>query len=625
MNQQQQHLQQQLLRQQHQQQPHVLSLRTHSDEAIVLENNVSSRLLGFQQKPLSPRYKACNNPSVQQLEEWYKQQIHTLDRYKSKIQEKLEMLLTRKEALVALIDSTVAQSAAAFMEQQQRSKQNNRHAKSLEVLRHQLDKARAEVKQVDCLIESLNDRMKIAGESVSFYQRQIKKRWCRISADQQAVLTREGVELLSDVVLVDEDVFDDDMHQQDRLVGEIRELHCKEVCLSVEIELLVAEKRAFSEAKEQLIEHRQKLKDEIRTLEHGETWKTVIEDLIKEVETLESKIVPVQLQLQEVEIMKASFLERFQALFNHFPSLSSESFEIAHVDCKFSLFTDDVKTESVPEFAVWISKDFLLLEPEVPEKEMALDLLKAWSFCIPSSNVIYCRHASRSFHDCVKVSLSGNWNNFFQCRITRSECNSLELFSPSDNNGPQNLLIECEALKRSSCLSRIDITPDESFVSEATLGEIICKGPQRFRAESWNRVYKLSMDGSATSTFSRVIDNRSPVILLVKTMTEEVFGFYSCTPWKISKTYFGNGECFVFGSVGYSSTKFFKWSGKNSFFQLLNSSYLAIGGGSSHALYLDMSLSRGTTGYCETFNSPALCSAHCFEVMGIELWGVVKD
>ena len=69
--------------------------------------------------------------------------------------------------------------------------------------------------------------------------------------------------------------------------------------------------------------------------------------------------------------------------------------------------------------------------------------------------------------------------------------------------------------------------------------------------------------------------------------------------------------------------KVFKWSRSNSYFQLSNSDSIAMGGGSHFAIFLDSMLDRGTSGACETFNSPCLSASKEFEVVVLEAYKLV--
>jgi hypothetical protein len=99
-------------------------------------------------------------------------------------------------------------------------------------------------------------------------------------------------------------------------------------------------------------------------------------------------------------------------------------------------------------------------------------------------------------------------------------------------------------------------------------------------------------------------------LLVVKTSTNAVVGAYASSEWAPQEGYFGDDECFVFNFSGAgdgSTLSTFRGnSGANSFFQLANEDSLAMGGGGNCALMLDCEGFGGTTGACDTFQSPPL-------------------
>ena len=93
----------------------------------------------------------------------------------------------------------------------------------------------------------------------------------------------------------------------------------------------------------------------------------------------------------------------------------------------------------------------------------------------------------------------------------------------------------------------------------------------------------------------------------------------------------------------------FKWSGKNDYVALCEPEYISFGGGCAaspshlcldrlraslssdghYGLYLDETLSDGSSAHCPTFDNEPLCSAGprqgeavVFECVGLEVWGI---
>lgn len=67
----------------------------------------------------------------------------------------------------------------------------------------------------------------------------------------------------------------------------------------------------------------------------------------------------------------------------------------------------------------------------------------------------------------------------------------------------------------------------------------------------------------------------------------------------------------------------YRWTRANTYFQLGARDGIGVGGGTHFALWLDPDWERGTSAFCETFNSPTLASSEAFRVRTVELWHLV--
>jgi hypothetical protein len=310
------------------------------------DNNIFSRVFSApiqQTPPTSPVSWNQLNPFVQALRDWYVQQGEKLDNVQAALEDKLEMLQIRKDALLKLVESTIVESTAAAQQQQH---QQDINSESIEVLKFKLDKIRKEIKKVDSQLESLSVRTQISAESLGHFQRQIKRRWDRISTDCQVTLAREGVQMADDVILVEEDLaMTLGNESEEQLCMEIRDLHSKEMCLKVELEVLAAEQKTFMDLKEQFLQERQTIKDELRTLELGDEWRGVIEDLLKEVDAIAEKISPMRSQFENVERARSALDNRCTMLFNSFPVMRSEDFVVVRAEALYKLVIDELKLD----------------------------------------------------------------------------------------------------------------------------------------------------------------------------------------------------------------------------------------------------------------------------------------
>lgn len=148
--------------------------------------------------------------------------------------------------------------------------------------------------------------------------------------------------------------------------------------------------------------------------------------------------------------------------------------------------------------------------------------------------------------------------------------------------------------------------------------------PRRFRMfDKWELLYSTGAHGVSLATFFRRTGWRSPSLLMVMDDKYQVFGAFCPAPWEAHFTYFGTGECFVFRWRGVDGLQVFRWSKMNDFFQLArNGEGIAVGGGTNNAIRLDPDFLHGSSGPCETFNSPALSasSSEDFTCLFCEVW-----
>ncbi|XP_020965096.1 oxidation resistance protein 1-like isoform X2 [Arachis ipaensis] len=102
-----------------------------------------------------------------------------------------------------------------------------------------------------------------------------------------------------------------------------------------------------------------------------------------------------------------------------------------------------------------------------------------------------------------------------------------------------------------------------------------------------------------------------------------VFGSLVEAPLRPSnKKYQGTNSTFVFTNIS-GHPVIYRPTGLTRYFTLCNSEFLAIGGGSHFAVYLDGDLLNGSRSVSETYENPCLANSQDFEVKEVELWGFV--
>ncbi|CEG35131.1 hypothetical protein, variant 1 [Plasmopara halstedii] len=140
----------------------------------------------------------------------------------------------------------------------------------------------------------------------------------------------------------------------------------------------------------------------------------------------------------------------------------------------------------------------------------------------------------------------------------------------------------------------------------------------------WYKIYSVEANGSSLETLLTLAKKQSPTLLVVKDAKGNVFGGFASDEWHRAFNYYGTGESFLFSFANTSAAGGFvkyQWSRKNSYFMLCSDESLIMGGGGNFGLFLDSDLSRGTSGACETFNSPPLTVSQEFSCVQVELWG----
>ncbi|CAH0475853.1 unnamed protein product [Peronospora belbahrii] len=140
----------------------------------------------------------------------------------------------------------------------------------------------------------------------------------------------------------------------------------------------------------------------------------------------------------------------------------------------------------------------------------------------------------------------------------------------------------------------------------------------------WYCIYSVASNGSALETFLLLAKRQRPTLLVIKDAEGNVFGGFASDEWHHAFHYYGTGESFLFSFASSSAVgEFMKypWSRKNSYFMLCSDESLIMGGGGNFGLFLDSDLSSGTSGACETFDSPPLTPSQQFSCVQLELWG----
>ncbi|KAG6577309.1 Oxidation resistance protein 1, partial [Cucurbita argyrosperma subsp. sororia] len=177
--------------------------------------------------------------------------------------------------------------------------------------------------------------------------------------------------------------------------------------------------------------------------------------------------------------------------------------------------------------------------------------------------------------------------------------------------------------------SSVDDVPDASepslLLSEKSRTILYASLPALVQGRKWLLLYSTWRHGISLSTLYRRSMLWSGLsLLVVGDRKGAVFGGLVEAPLKPSskKKYQGTNNTFVFTSIP-GHPVIYRPTGENYYFTLCSPDFLAIGGGSHFALYLDNDLLNGSSSTSETYGNPCLANTEEFEVKEVELWGFV--
>lgn len=144
--------------------------------------------------------------------------------------------------------------------------------------------------------------------------------------------------------------------------------------------------------------------------------------------------------------------------------------------------------------------------------------------------------------------------------------------------------------------------------------------PKRLRIYDWHLIYRLSTDGSSYNEFLAKTSGKESCIVLIKLDSKAVIGCYSASGFDKKKSYYSNGETFVFSF--YPAFMLYKWSKTVKYFINVDKTCMSIGGGGSAAIYVDDRMLRGFSEKCDAFNNPPLAPTVDFKILNIEVWHI---
>jgi hypothetical protein len=162
----------------------------------------------------------------------------------------------------------------------------------------------------------------------------------------------------------------------------------------------------------------------------------------------------------------------------------------------------------------------------------------------------------------------------------------------------------------------------DSILNDTKRMEVSQLVPIRFKQRNWVLIYSTFEHGTLMDTMYRKMQDGGPFLIIIFTVNQESIGaFLDVHCLEDESKYYGGGETFVFHWKDQLIKKY-KWTKANDYLISSNGKTIYIGGGitSKPSIYISEDLLRGSSGDCETFNSPSLTSENDFEIFGLQVF-----
>lgn len=134
--------------------------------------------------------------------------------------------------------------------------------------------------------------------------------------------------------------------------------------------------------------------------------------------------------------------------------------------------------------------------------------------------------------------------------------------------------------------------------------------PRILHIDSMVLLYSLNQNGSDFTTFYLNMKDTEYSVILIETISGEFIGGFSSSTWKVSSSYYGTGESFLFKIDKESITIVdYQWTSMNNFFMYSTDHQIGMGGGGDgFGFILDTDFRNISSKKCATYGNPCLLS-----------------
>ena len=161
------------------------------------------------------------------------------------------------------------------------------------------------------------------------------------------------------------------------------------------------------------------------------------------------------------------------------------------------------------------------------------------------------------------------------------------------------------------------------LLTDKMISQIYTSLPNVFQHRAWDLIYSTYAHGRNLKTFYLKNEKAGPNILIVKDSGGYVFGGYFSNSWRFDTRSYGTGECFVFTFRDTERMKIYYSTLSNECYMMSDHNAIIVGGGGNPSIFLDRFFDTGNSGKSKTFNNLVLSSEPAFQILEVELWGLV--
>ncbi|XP_036390007.1 TLD domain-containing protein 2-like isoform X2 [Megalops cyprinoides] len=146
--------------------------------------------------------------------------------------------------------------------------------------------------------------------------------------------------------------------------------------------------------------------------------------------------------------------------------------------------------------------------------------------------------------------------------------------------------------------------------------------PPRLVQCTWTLAYSALRHGTSLRTlYKGTLGLDCCTLTVIKDTCGQVFGAFCSAPLKVSLSYYGTGQTFLFSFSPH--LKVYRWTRGNSYFVKGSMESLVFGGGRGHfGLWVDEDLHHGRSQRCETFDNDILSTDEDFLINDLEVWAL---